>query len=252
MSTNGKKLETTTTESSTDEKLAELLKKFDKFDKSQENFAGSLKAVEKKLDNQHTELTKMIEKKVKHCLQETSKVSERVNKMDQKMADIIEQEKRRCNLIVNGIPSENNEDIQKLYATISSKLGYEKPPEAVVYRAKGADKNKRPIFIKFPTDYHKQQFFERYLKTAKTLTLEGLIGFGADKSRYFIHHDLTKTQYEINKVAQQMRKEGMLKQVKVIHGNVAVKFTADGHFQCFDSSKELEAKFKPANNTKAQ
>lgn len=215
----------------TDEKLNEILMRFDKLDK--------------KLDLQNIELTKMIDKKVKLCINETAKLNVRVNQLDQRMNNATDYEKRRYSLIVNGIPAEENEDINSIYAMISSKLGYPNPPEAVVYRSKGTDNNKRSIFIKFPTEFHKLQFFERHLKVAKDLKLECLNGFEGKKERFYIHHNLTKAQYEINKIAQQLRKDGKLDRVKVLNGDVAIKFLNETKFNFFASTKELEDRIKP-------
>lgn len=197
-----------------------------------------------KLDEQHASLMKEIDKKIKACVTETNKVNERVDHLDMKVDDLMEQSKRNCNLIVNGIPFKENEDISTIFATISSKLGYQSPPESTVFRCKGADNNKRIIIIKFPTDYHKQQFFNRYVKVATTLTLDGLKGFVDNNARYYIQHDLSKQQYEVNKLAQRLRKEQMVKQVKVIQGYVALKFSSDSPFLYFPSASHLAAKVK--------
>lgn len=142
------------------------------------------------------------------------------------MNNEVEKAKRIYNLLINGIPYIENEDIQAIFSTISSKIGYHNPPEADVFRTRGTDNNKRSIIMKFPSDYHKQQFFNRYVKVAKNLTLECLTGHAGNKDRFYVHHDLTKPQYEVNKLVQRLRNEGIVRQSRVIQGNEALKFKA--------------------------
>lgn len=218
-----------------------MFARFDKIDKA-------LKAGEEKMENHLTELKKSLDKKIKSCVNETSKVTARVVQLDQKVDEVIDKQRRICNLVINGIPVEDNENTKELFAIIASKLGYDNPPETIVYRARGIDNQKRPIFVKFATEFHKEKFFERYVKVATTLTLEGLKASYDSKSRYYIHHDLTKMQYNINKRAQQLRKEGLIKQVKIIHGNVAAKFEGEKMLSYFATLHELEVKCKPPSD----
>ncbi|CRL05890.1 CLUMA_CG018980, isoform A [Clunio marinus] len=136
------------------------------------------------------------------------KVKELDTKVDNKIQQLIDNDNRKRNLIVTGIPAQENESLNNLIKALSSKLGYESSPECRVYRYKGRENNnERPIVIQFSTEFHKQDFFTRYKKIAKTLNLGMFAGFKGKNSRIYLQHDFIKTQYHINKFAIKMLRE---------------------------------------------
>lgn len=95
-------------------------------------------------------------------------VERKLNKLEIKVDENASKTDRSRNLLVNGIPYTKYENLNELFKTLSSKLGYEQPPDADVFRFNGTDDNKRPIMMKFPTEFHKKQFFMKYLRVTNT------------------------------------------------------------------------------------
>lgn len=100
-----------------------------------------------------------------------------------------------------------------------------------------------PIIIRFPSEMSKSFFYERYTKIASKLTVDQLLGSQSSAAKpsdaFFITHDLCKAQYEINKLARTLLKEGKIKKTKVAQGFVMVKLTDTEPFKRFSSAAHL-------------
>lgn len=209
------------------------------------------KAVGAKFDAKFDELTKRIQKsnddykkEIKQLLNvhssEIASISTKVTKLETKVDEKADIAARINRLTLNGVPFKDNENLQEIFEALSSHLGYTRPVDAQVFRFKSADMSKQPIIIRFATEFHKDEYIARFSK-ANQITRKILPGFGNDNTKVYIQHDLTKSQYNINKVASQLIKDGIVKKRTLRQGRVNIKFEPNGNFYAFDSVEELDA-----------
>ena len=187
------------------------------------------------------ELIDSMKKQINQCIMKNSQLEKQVNALEQKLEFMMNFNDRRNNLIVNGIPFVNGERPTEVIKTIEGLLGYEHKQAISVHRFNGSDNKKRPILLTFDSEQLKSQFFNRYLKIAKTLTLDKIFDkqAGGNLSRVYVQPDLSKMQYEVNKEAVKMKKDGDLKQVRLQQCGVLVTFTKNNVSMTFASKKDL-------------
>lgn len=204
-----------------------------------DSIAKGLKSFDKKIDEFKTEINKSIKEKFDSCNRKTERVNSKVKEVDDKVDNFIDNSHRACKLTLSGIPFADGEDLKKLFRTLSSKLGYESPPDAILFRFKG-NNIKRPICVKFPSEFYKNDYFQRYLKIAKQLTLDIFPEFKKNKDRFYLQPDLSAEQYKMNKAALIMLKAGKIKLLRIVDGNVMVKIKEDDKLTRFASVAALE------------
>lgn len=118
-------------------------------------------------------------------------------------------------------------------------LGYDKfPPKIQHYRLKKKDAAAGLIILKFESEVLKDDFFMRFLRIAKTMTLDKLLT-GAKADRVFISQDLCKSQYDIYKLAVKMKKDAEVFQVRFASGYTMVKLDEESPFKRFHSTAML-------------
>lgn len=206
--------------------------------------AEGQQAMEKTITKKFDDFKDEIVKSLLNVSAKTDQLNLKVNRIEAKVDRFVDDESRIRNLILNGIPTKDGEDLSKIFNSLVSNLGYEFEPEAKLYRFKGESET-RPIIIKFPTEFHKEDFMQRYFKVANTLVLSKISGFRkGEKARIFIQHDFALDQYKMNKAAVKLRASGCLKAIRITHGKVGVKFVNNGPFVYFNSIDALEKEAK--------
>jgi hypothetical protein len=215
-----------------------------------ESFQNILDNAVKKLESSMDKKLKVQEKNIENMLAEkVLKVEKQVDVLEGKMA-AVEKElsenkdiaKRLCNLQLNPVPFREKENLTAIFAALSSKLGYENPPEVRIRRYKGDDDNKRPISITFPTEFHKLEFLKRFKSRASEMILSIFPGFSDDSTRVYVQHDFTSNQYRLHKAAMKFHKEGSVSKVIVEMGNrIMIQVSPDAKLTCFPDVAALEA-----------
>lgn len=132
---------------------------------------------------------------------------------------------RQNNIVISGIPARPNENLQELVSNLSSKLGYESPPAFHSKRISTGNSNSI-ILVKFLSALDKLNFMGRYFRKANLLLSDAFGGTGSS-SRIYFNHDLTKKNYEIQKLALSLRKSKKIYQVRVFHGSIGIKVKPD-------------------------
>lgn len=183
----------------------------------------------------------------------TEQLSLKVKRIEYKVEQFADEEARTRNLILNGIPAKEGEDLAKIFKSLVANLGYEAEPEAKYFRGEikffKGESDKRPILLKFPTEFHKEDFMQRYFKVASSLVLAKIVGFSKElKSRIYLQHDFSPEQYKINKSAIKLRASGGVKAIRITHGNVGIKFADDGPLIYFNSVGAFEREAKKKKN----
>lgn len=201
---------------------------------------AATKAMEAALIKKFDDFTVKIEKSVSSVSAKTEQLALKVKRIENKVDQFANDDARTRNLIVNGIPSKEGEDLAKIFKSLATNLGYEAEPEAKFFRFRGESET-RPIIIKFPTEFHKDDFLQRYFKVAKQLLLPKISGFRKENnSRIYLQHDFSPDQYKINKMASKLRASGDVKAIRITHGKVGIKFSDNGPLMYFNSAGALE------------
>ena len=170
-------------------------------------------------------------------------LEERIVANERKYAENDDIRSRLKNLIISGVPSKENENLQAIFGAISSQIGFESPPEATIFRFKGAG-NDRPILVKFASQYHKRNYFHNYVYKALSLSTAKIPGFEAINKRIYIQHDFSKQQYQINKEALQLKRNNKIKGVRVVEGKVGIIVEANSKMAVFFSLEEMKQTLK--------
>lgn len=225
----------------------------EKFEKALEaQFDKQTKSLEAKLDRQNKRFESRLEtitSKIDKINASISCIDKRITAVDARV-EVLEQNvdekadiaRRVCNLLLNGVPFIEQENLKKMFGTLSSLLGYEKPPDANVFRFRGTDNSKRPIMVKFATEFHKLEFFNKYIKASKNIT-RGALGFKDEiQQRVYIQDDLTPAQHKIDKRAAVLLKEKKIFKKKIHLGLVYVQLKENEKFFHATSAEELDGK----------
>lgn len=196
------------------------------------------------------ELMEIVNKKINQIIQKNSQLENQVNVLENKLEFMMNFNDRRNNLIFNGIPFVTGERPKEVIETVGSFLGFENNLAISVQRFNGNDNKKRPTLVTFESEHLKNQFFTRYLKKAKSLTLDKIIDkqAGGNQSRVYVQPDLSKMQYEVNKAALKMKKDGLVKRVQLQQCGVLVTFAKTNLSMTFASKKELADELSKLNN----
>lgn len=192
----------------------------------------------KKLDAHKKEMNQILTTKFQECDKKIDAAKSNADLAHTRIDDSIEIDKRRLNLRLDGVAPSNKDEqaIIKLcnilgYADSSSIYQHFRP------NSNGAASTR--LVLKFHSEVLKEDFFSRYLKIAKTLTLDKLCS-GTKKDRVYISHDLCKSQYEVFKLAIKMKQNEKVVQVRIDHGYAMVKLDDNSPFKRFANSKLLE------------
>lgn len=190
-------------------------------------------------NNKVDEMKKILETRVETLELKVDDIESRLEIVERMMDHQHDNSRRVNNLLLNGVPYSTGENIREIFNAVAAKLGFATPPDADVFRMKGNDDNKRPVVLKFSTEFHKNQFLGRYYKVSKSLDLSVVKGYEDKKSRLFLQHDFTTTQYKLFREALKQKKEGVVKSVRVTDGSVSVKFAEDGPAWKFSTDAAL-------------
>lgn len=188
----------------------------------------------KQLEAHKKEIKNLVDKKLKERDVKISAAQSSADLALARLDDAADIDRRRFNLRIDGIPN-GKKDLQIL-TKLFHLLGYDDTtPPFEHYRQKNDG-----IIIKFRSEAEKETFFSRFIKIAKTLTLDKLLR-GGKKDRVYVSHDLCKSQYEVHKLAMKLKQTtDKIKQVRVVSGYAMVKFSDDTPFTRFFSAAMLE------------
>lgn len=208
------------------EKFDMLMKKFDAQAMAQAKEVKELKKI----------MMDQINKKIETV---TLKFDEKIKSLEEKLEFSSEFAERRCNVLINGIPATNEENIIEIMSKLSAALGFKSSPEHKAFRYKGIDDSKSPILVRFMSPFGKDSFVNNYIKVARTFTLDKVGLVLGNTGRIFIQNDMSKRQYELSKAALKMKKGGKIKNVNLTQYGILVRFT-DGQSKIFTAVKQLQ------------
>ena len=134
-------------------------------------------------------------------------------------------------IVINGVPQADNEDVRNIFKCICKELGFDETIPSVFIKRFMATKdikqtsvlkkvNIQPIFVEFAFNAEKKFFMERYFKTANLNV--SCLGFQST-NRIFINERLTKHDIVIKLKALELKKKEKLHSVFIKDGRVFVK-----------------------------
>jgi hypothetical protein len=216
--------------------IGKLTEKIDKTNEKVDKTNESVELTNQGLD----EMKDLLQARVKVVEEKIDDISSRVCVLERRNDQRDDNYRRVNNLLLSGVPFSSGENLRDIFAVVAAKLGYSTPPDADVFRYNGSDPEKRPIVIKFATDFHKRHFFERYFKVSKSITLDAFPGFKGKKSRVYLQQDFTSVQYKLYRAATNHKKAGIIEKVRVEQGIVSVKFANSSAFVMFPTADALD------------
>lgn len=214
--------------------------------------AGILEEMNKALNKKFAEqnatiatLTKRVESnenKIKKLETNERKANEKIEELTNEN----ESYRRRCNILINGVPYSADEKLDQIYAVLSRKLGFDTPPPVTrLFRYKGKEPGKCPIAIHFVLEKDKIAFKSSYAKVRTEMKVSkipelavGAAGCSLDSiaDQIFIQDDLSTAMYKLFRSALAKKKAKIFNQVIVKDSKVFVKISADGKlFPAFTS-----------------
>lgn len=223
-------------------------------EKSEKNIMQKMddnaKKLEANLDVKINAIKKSFESQIKSNNQKIAKTSGQVNALENNFNEHLQIQQRLCFLQVNGIAPTVGENLTDITNKLSSLIGFDSPPKMSYFRIKNnVNNNDDRIMLRFGSELDKDEFFARYIVKASTLTLQLLRpGAAASNGRIFISPSLSKHQYEINKLANRLKKEGKPLKTRIIQGYIMIKFSDKEPFHRFNNAAELQTAL--SNDTK--
>jgi hypothetical protein len=204
--------------------MAAMQKQLQKLDKLDE--------VSKKLDN--------LDSRFSHLEKAVESNQARIGNVEKDVENVFVTLQMAHELTVSGIPAEHKKSPEEVFELVSSSLGYDETtlPATTVYNLPG-----RNVFvIRFATIFDKDEFLQRYVKIAKTLTLKALRIANDKKSRVYIQHNLPQKIYKIHKYALSQVKSGILHKVKLSsYGEIMIRVAQRSRFVAVRNGNELDA-----------
>ncbi|CRL05169.1 CLUMA_CG018312, isoform A [Clunio marinus] len=205
----------------------------------QEKLSDDIKQVRGDIKKSSDEI-KMIADGLKNLKTTMHDTIANVSRIERKLEDALEIDKRINNLRLDGLSYQADEKLDHIMQNLLSRLGYANSgPRFKAYRLKSQDNSQGSVIIKFATAFDKNIVYERYLKLTKYITV-GLLTGSSDQKRCFLSHDLSRNQYAINKAAVAAKKEGRIHKIRTVNGCVLVKISPQGEFRCFDTPEMLK------------
>lgn len=206
--------------------------------------------IEAKIKESELNLTKLFNN-------ELSERDRKIESLETRLAETLQQheeskeiERKKCNIVINGIPYNEEENINAIYKTISSQLGFESPPTANVYRMPGIKSAKPAIIIRLVSELHVDKFMSRYYKVSTQLKLNAFDGFEGNHSRVYISEDLSTNQYNIFKQAMSFLRSKHVLNIRKKSGSVLVQINKETRHRSYKSVDDLKSDVTNNNKPK--
>lgn len=210
-----------------------------------EKFDKKFVDLEKKINEISTNIEKRLEEVKNSFSAKIKKVEKKILDLETKFSENEEAVTKATQVIVSGFPTNLNMNLKDLYKKLSSAIGFSyennnipSPPEFKIFQIKGDSVEKSPIFITFPTVFHKEIYMSNYYKSYKTLKLSQF-GFEEDY-KITINHNLNQKKYHAFRAALAFKKDKKINSVKVFgFGSIAVRMAAGEKFITISNKSEV-------------
>lgn len=196
---------------------------FDQVKKDNEEMKLSLNFIAQKYDNQCNKLEDM-KNILKQVCDENKELKKEVSSLKNRL-NILEQEQKDKNLIINGINYEDNENLIEKVSQVFTKLNVDSHNIREASRL-GKNKQNSPILVQLQNRKIKNEILQKRKKKGQLTALE--CGFTKNRNIY-INEDLTLENQLLFKIARKLRFEGKLKYTWIVDGKIFVKKTEESN-----------------------
>lgn len=212
---------------------------------------GMFERTYEKIESSKTELAERITDVEGQLGKVREECSSRVDKLEETLSGVrldldhtteaVHRMEKNDELIISGIPFQNNENLASIFLTISQSIGYSEDSSPFVELkrlarqpiARGATP---PILCQFAHRLTRNEFYRKYLGK-RNLSLRN-IGFEND-NRIFINENLTSKARSIRTEAIKQKKLGRIQSVTTRDGVVYVKFSGSGKLDAIHNIQQL-------------
>lgn len=143
-----------------------------------------------------------------------------------KRIDALERQLLSTDVVIDGIPSMQNENLHSIFENFCSYINIPKPNYKVIYRARRKNSHgDSPIIIKLSDLQHKGTLFsaiKNKIKSTKNKITLSSIGLNSNKTIY-VHERLTKHNYTILREGLKLKKQHKISSIFTRNGSVHVK-----------------------------
>lgn len=238
-----------------EKKLDLVLSKLEILTINSEKYDQKFVDLEKKIEEKSAYIEKRLDEIKTGFSVKIEKVEKKILDMETKFSENEEAVTKAKQVIVSGFPTNLSMNLKEIYKKLSSAIGFShendnipSPPESKIFQIKGDSVEKSPIFITFPTVFHKEIYMSNYYKAYKTLKLSEF-GFEEDY-KITINHNLNQKKYQAFRAALGFKKEKKINSVKVFgFGSIAVRMAAGEKFITISDKSEIDALVANRPNT---
>lgn len=205
---------------------------------------GSLNAQASGIDDRFNDQNARIKDLEARCADIEGPKDSSVNNLSEHLTriDSLERQLLECDLILNGVPVQDNEDLKALFNSLCRSLTIDPQTITNIFRAKPKRKNTDPsIIIKFDSPSGKN----KVLLAAKNVCKQGghglslrNVSFDSDQPIY-LQESLTSRNYQIYRAALKLKRKGKVAVVFTKNGRVFVRRTPEDDIQYISSSEDL-------------
>lgn len=172
-------------------------------------------------------------------------VQKSVTKLQKDVNNKISYLYRQTELVITGIPCKKNENLQKLFVSIASILGYSSGssspdfslPDVDIFRVPGENPEKRRIIVKFASVVVKERFLHRSFGVAKKMLLSS-IGMKSSE-RFYIQQNLAPEVQKWKLAALQAKKKKLILKVKIVNGDIFIQCKDDTRLKLVKSMSDI-------------
>lgn len=208
--------------------------------KLQENFDSLVKT-----SNDHTNELKIQEKKVAENSLDISNVYNTINLINYKL-NTLSQQKLNKNVIINGVPKVQNEDIKKVISRIMTDIGMNLDTDDIEEIWRVHDRNlSPPIIVKFKNKWIKQKILKQRKQTNNDLKTKGKSMYAKDfgfnsENQIYINEELTQeTRILFNAAKKQLKETADYKYIWVTEGKILAKQDESAKVQTIRSNGDI-------------
>lgn len=183
------------------------------------------------LNEKFNKLELYIENKLSSSISEVKRditvLSKRQDFLEDKF-ERIDRQMHLTDLLVNGIPKVQNEDLYQIFETICNKINFHAMDFTLlsIFRCNNKS-NKATIILKFISSTARNKFYESYINMAKKKPFVlSDIGFDSN-DRFYIQESLSSLNSSIHRKAIELKKQHRIFSVFTQNGFVKVKRNAD-------------------------
>lgn len=202
------------------ETINQLLRPFKKaMEKEMTEIKTSVQYMSDSFEEQKCSFDKILEE-FRALRRENTVLKERMRGLEARIMDLEQNEKAR-NIVVMGVPKQNNLDCDRIVKQICKGLNVPLADADIEETYTLSKQESGPILVKFKNLRKKQEVIRR-VKQLKGLTVEGC-GLEGGKGKIFLNDDLTTQKRLLFKKARDAKKLGKFKIVYCLDGKIFAK-----------------------------